>query len=117
MGHMRPRRHALALTFVLGLVVAVGVRRAALASEGILVTFTSGTGEGPGKLTLTNGGTGSTATVGLAPRLPATACAGILAGAAPKVGLRAEATGVAVKIFNRGAIVRVEGATITKTDL
>jgi hypothetical protein len=83
----------------------------------VLVTFTSGTGDAPGKITVTNAGNGSTTTVGLAPKLPAATCAEMLASAAPKVGLRSELAGSAVKIYSRSAIVKVDGATITKSDL
>jgi hypothetical protein len=84
--------------------------------ESVTITFTSGTGETPGSVTVTNASTGSTTTSGLVAHLPAAACADTLALAAPKVGFRAEATGSTVRIFGRGAIVKVSGASVVRSD-
>jgi hypothetical protein len=114
---MHPTRRTFGLVLILALGAALASVREARAADGVLVTFTSGTGDAPGKITVTNAGNGSTTTVGLAPKLPAGTCAEMLAAAAPKVGLRSELSGSAVKIYSRSAIVKVEGATITKSDL
>jgi len=114
---MRIPRRTLLLASLAPLLAAVTMAAPARASDGVLVTFTAGTGEGPGKITVTNASTGSTATVGLVPRLSASACAEILSTAAPKVGLKAELSGNGVRIFSRSAVIKVEGTTITKSDL
>jgi hypothetical protein len=88
-----------------------------LAEDGRVVTFTSGTGSSGGSITVTNAATGSTTTTGLGQNLPPAACANILSLAAPKVGLRTELSGTSVRIFARGAIVKVVGATIANSDL
>jgi hypothetical protein len=49
--------------------------------------------------------------------MPAAACANVLSALAPKIGLKAELEGTTVRILARGAIVKVVGATTTKTDL
>jgi len=90
---------------------------AARADDGVLVTFDTGTGDAPGSLTVTNAATGSTTTTSLAKKTPPEACANILSIAAPKIGLKAELDGRSVRIFGRGAIVKVVGASITKKDL
>ena len=90
---------------------------AAVAEDGRVVTFTSGTGSSGGSITVTNAATGSTTTTGLGQNLPPAACANILSLAAPKVGLRTELSGTSVRIFARGAIVKVVGATIANSDL
>lgn len=118
---MRPcskttRREVFAAALACGLAI-VSSATIARAGDGVLITFTSGTGDAPGKITVTNAGNGSTTTVGLAPKLPASACAEILSTAAPKVGLKTELAGNAVKIFSRSAVIKVEGASITKSDL
>jgi hypothetical protein len=109
--------HTTRRAFSLAFLATITLSGPARAGDGVLITFTSGTGDASGKITVTNAGTGSTTSVGLAPKLPATACAEILATAAPKVGLKVELSGSAVKIFNRSAIVKVEGATTTKGDI
>jgi hypothetical protein len=111
-----PRRTFLLASFAV-LAAAVTLAAPARAFDGVLITFTSGTSDGPGKITVTNAGTGSTTTVGLVPRLSASACAEILSTAAPKVGLKTELSGTAVKVLSRSAVIRVEGAAITKSDL
>src|ERR1035438_5054970 len=60
------------------------------AGDAVVFTFTSGTGDAPGKITVTNAGNGSTASVGLVPKMSAAACASMLADAAPKVGFKTE---------------------------
>ncbi len=111
-------RRTVSLALLTGALAALALSAPARAADaGVLITFTSGTGDAPGKITVTNAGNGSTTTVGLAPKLPASACAEILATAAPKVGLKTELAGGAVKIFSRSAVVKVEGAAITKSDL
>jgi hypothetical protein len=94
----------------------LSIAPAARAADGVLITFTSGTGDTSGKITVTNAGNGSTTSVGLAPKLPASVCADTLSTAAQKIGLKAELVGNAVKIFSRSAVVKVEGAATTKTD-
>jgi hypothetical protein len=89
----------------------------ALAEDGRIVTFTSGTGSSGGSITVTNAATGSTTTTGLGQNMPPAACANILSLAAPKVGLRTELSGTSVRIFARGAIVKVVGAAIANSDL
>jgi hypothetical protein len=114
-----PGRRSFSLALLAGVLAAAAVSAvsaSAGAADGVLVTFTAGTGDAPGKITVTNAGNGSTTSVGLAPRLPASACAEILATAAPKVGLKVELSGSAVKFFSRSAIVKVEGATMTKSE-
>ena len=90
---------------------------AARADDGVVVTFDTGTGDVPGSITVTNAATGSTTTSSLAQKTPPEACANILSLAAPKIGLKAELAGKSVRIFGRGAIVKVVGASITKKDL
>ena len=87
------------------------------AANGLVVTFTSGTGDGSGKITVTNASNGSTATVGLIPQLSPEACASMLSDAAPRVGFKTELAGATVTIKGRGVVVKVEGPSITKTDL
>ncbi len=110
------RREVLAAALGCGLAM-IAIAPQARGADGVLITFTSGTGDAPGKITVTNAGNGSTTTVGLTPRLPASACAEMLSTAAPKVGLKTELAGNAVKIFSRSAVVKVEGASVTKSDL
>jgi hypothetical protein len=114
---MHPTRRMFGLVLIQTIGAALALGREAFAADGVLITFTSGTGDAPGKITVTNAGNGSTTTVGLAPKLPAATCAEMLASAAPKVGVRSELAGSAVKIYSRSAIVKVDGATITKSDL
>jgi hypothetical protein len=114
---MRIPRRIFVLASIAALLAAVTMAAPARAFDGVLVTFTSGTGDGPGKIVVTNAGTGSTTTVGLVARLSASACAEILSTAAPKVGLKTELSGAVVKVLSRSAVIRVEGATITKSDL
>jgi hypothetical protein len=111
-----PRRSFLLVSFA-ALLATATMAASASAFDGVLVTFTSGTGDGPGKITVTNAGTGSTTTVGLVPKLSASACAEILSTAAPKVGLKTELAGTGVRVLSRSAVIKVEGATITKSDL
>jgi hypothetical protein len=114
---MRTPRRTFFFAWIAALLAAITMAAPARAFDGVLVTFTSGTGDGPGKIIVTNAGTGSTTTVGLVPRLSASACAEILSTAAPKVGLKTELAGTGVKVLSRSAVIRVEGATITKSDL
>ncbi len=114
---MHTTRRAVSLAFFAGILATLMLSAPARAGDGVLIIFTSGTGDAPGRVTVTNAGTGSTTSVGLAPKLPATACAEILSTAAPKVGLKAELAGSSVKIFSRSAVIKVEGAAVTKSDL
>jgi len=82
----------------------------------VVFTFTSGTGDAPGKITVTNAGTGSTASVGLVPKMSAAACASILADAAPKVGFKTEVSGAIVTVLGHGVVVKVEGVSVTRSD-
>jgi hypothetical protein len=94
-----------------------GSRAVAATPAGIVVTFTSGTGDASGRISITNASNGSTASVGLIPKLTAAECAAMLSSTAPKVGFKADVSGATVTITGKGAVVKVEGATITKTDL
>jgi hypothetical protein len=96
---------------------ATGSHALAAAPTGIVVTFTSGTGDASGRITITNASNGSTASVGLIPKLTAAECAAMLSATAPKVGFKAEVNGATVTITGKGAVVKVEGASITKSDL
>ncbi len=82
----------------------------------MVFTFTSGTGDAPGKITVTNASTGSTTSVGLVPKMSAAACASMLADAAPKVGLKTELGGASVTVLGHGVVVKVEGATVTRSE-
>ena len=92
-------------------------RAVAATPAGIVVTFTSGTGDASGRISITNASNGSTASVGLIPKLTAAECAAMLSSTAPKVGFKAEVSGATVTITGKGAVVKVEGASITKSDL
>jgi hypothetical protein len=105
-----------ALAALSGLAV-LGTGGVALAADGAVVTFTAGTGDGPGRISVTNASNGSTTSVGLLPRTSAEACASMLADAASKVGFKTQLAGVKVTLQGRGAVVKVEGATITKSDI
>jgi hypothetical protein len=94
----------------------LGSGGAARAADGVVVTFTAGTGDTPGKITVTNANNGSTTTIGLLPKTTAEACASMLADAAPKVGFKTQLGGTRVTLLGRGVVVKVEGATITKSD-
>jgi hypothetical protein len=89
----------------------------AQAAEGVAYTFTSGTGDASGKITITNASNGSTASVGLIPKLSAAACASMLYAAAPKVGFKADLHGATVTITGRGVVVKVEGVTVEKSEI
>ncbi|HTB72971.1 MAG TPA: hypothetical protein VK762_06995 [Polyangiaceae bacterium] len=112
---MQTTRRALAVA-VLACVAAVATSSVVRAGDGVVFTFTSGTGDAPGKITVTNASSGSTTSVGLVPKMSAAACAAILSDAAPKVGLKTELAGASVTIFGHGAVVKVEGASVTKSD-
>jgi hypothetical protein len=109
-------RRATFLVVLVGILGSLATVLPALGADVVIITFTSGTGESPGSLTVTNATTGSTTTSGLAPRSPPAACANALSLAAPKVGFRTELSGASVRIVGRGAIVKVVGASITKSD-
>jgi hypothetical protein len=111
--------HTMRRSFVAALLVCIAVlaaRSFALAGDSMVFTFTSGTGDVPGRITVTNASTGSTTSVGLMPKMSAAACASMLSDAAPKVGLKTELSGASVTILGHGAVVKVEGATVTKSD-
>ncbi len=109
-------RRATLLVVLVGILASLATGLPALGADTVLIAFTSGTGESSGSLTVTNATTGSTTTSGLAPHSPPAACANALSIAAPKVGFRTELSGTSVRIFGRGALVKVVGATITKSD-
>ena len=96
---------------------ATAYRAVAATPAGIVVTFTSGTGDASGRISITNATNGSTASVGLIPKLTAAECAAMLSSTAPKVGFKAEVSGATVTITGKGAVVKVEGASITKSDM
>jgi hypothetical protein len=110
-------RRAMFLVVLVEILATLATGPPALAADMLLITFTSGTGDSSGSLTVTNATTGSTTTSGLVPHSPPAACANALSLAAPKVGFRAELSGTNVHIFGRGAVVKVVGATITKSDV
>jgi hypothetical protein len=112
---MQPMRRAVAAA-ILACVAILATSPFARASDAVVITFTSGTGDTPGKITVTNASTGSTTSVSLLPKMSAAACATILSDAAPKVGLKTEITGTSVTVFGHGALVKVEGVSVTKTD-
>jgi hypothetical protein len=112
-----PSRRLVSLAALATAIALLTTIAPASAEEGVLVTFTSGTGDSGGSLTVTNAQSGSTTTSGLGPQLSATVCANVLTLAAPKVGFRTEQSGSGVRIFGRGAIVKVVGASVTKSDL
>jgi hypothetical protein len=107
---------AMFLAVLVGILAPLATASPALGADAVLVTFTSGTGDSSGSLTVTNATTGSTTTSGLAPHSPPAACANALLLAAPKVGFRAELSGTSVRIIGRGVLVKVVGATIIKND-
>jgi hypothetical protein len=109
-------RRAMFVAVLVGILASLETALPALGADAVLVTFTSGTGDSSGSLTVTNASTGSTTTSGLAPHSPPAACANALSLAAPKVGFRTELSGSSVRIFGRGALVKVVGATINKSD-
>jgi hypothetical protein len=108
------RRTFFALT--LACVAVLGAPSMARSDDGVVFTFTSGTGDGPGKISVTNASNGSTTSVGLLPKTSAEACAAMLADAASKVGFKTQLGGVRVTILGRGAVVKVDGASMTKSD-
>jgi hypothetical protein len=114
---MKASRRAVSLFALACLLVTLTASVRATAAEGVVITFVSGTGSAGGSITVTNAATGSTTSSSLAQDLPAAACATVLSVLAPKIGLKAELDGASVRIFARGAIVKVVGATTTKTDL
>ena len=112
---MRPMRHAVTAA-VLACAAVLATSPFALAGDSVVFTFTSGTGDTPGRISVTNASTGSTTSVALMPKMSPAACATMLADAAPKVGLKTELAGPSVTIVGHGAVVKVDGATVTKAD-
>src|SRR5579859_5300029 len=88
----------------------------ARAGDAAVFTFTSGTGDATGKITVTNASNGSTTSVVLVPKMSALACASILSDAAPKVGFKTELAGASVTVFGHGVVVKVEGVSVTRSD-
>jgi len=113
---MKASRRAVSLLVLASLLAVLTASVRAVAADGVVITFVSGTGSAGGSITVTNAATGSTTSSSLAQDLPAATCANILSVLAPKIGLKAELDGASVRIFARGAIVKVVGATTTKTD-
>jgi hypothetical protein len=109
-------RRGASLAVLAMLVALLAVSSRARAEEGTVITFTSGTGDSGGSVTVTSATSGSTTTSGLGPQLSPTVCANALALAAPKVGFKAEQSGSSVRIFGRGALVKVVVATVTKSN-
>ena len=112
---MQPTRRAVA-SAILAFFVVLATSSPARAGDAVVFTFTSGTGDGPGTISVTNASTGSTTSVGLVPKMSAASCATMLSDAAPKVGLKAELSGASVTIFARGVVVKVNGASVTRTE-
>jgi hypothetical protein len=88
----------------------------ALAQDFVVFTFTSGTGDSAGSITVTNANTGSTTNTGIVPHWSAEACAQVLSLAAARIGFRTELSGRSVRIFGRGAVVKASGAVVTKSE-
>ena len=112
---MKTTRRAVAAA-VLACFAVVATSSFARAGDAVVFLFTAGTGEAPGKLTVTNAANGSTVSIGLMPRMSPASCASMLADAAPKVGFKTQLDGASVTILGHGAVVKVEGASITKSD-
>ena len=112
---MQTTRRAVA-TAVLACFAVLATGSLARAGDAVVFTFTSGTGDAPGKVTVTNAGNGSTVSVGLVPRMSGAACASMLADAAPKVGFKTEVSGASVTVLGHGVVVKVEGASVTRSD-
>lgn len=113
---MTRRAVAIAALACLAIFAVSSFARAGDAGDAVVFTFTAGTGEAPGKVTVTNAGTGSTVSVGLLPRMSASACASMMADAAPKVGLKTEVSGASVTVLGHGVVVKVEGVSVTRSD-
>jgi hypothetical protein len=88
----------------------------ALGQDFVVFTFTAGTGDSAGSITVTNANTGSTTSTGIVPHWSPEACAQVLSLAAAKIGFRTELSGRSVRIFGRGAVVKALGAVVTKSD-
>jgi hypothetical protein len=112
---MKTTRRAVAAA-VLACFAVLATSSLARAGDAVVFTFTSGTGDAPGKLTVTNASSGSTVSVGLVPKMSGAACASMLADAAPKVGFKTEISGASVTILGHGVVVKAEGVTVTKSD-
>jgi hypothetical protein len=112
---MKTTRRAVAAA-VLACFAGLAASSFARAGDAVVFTFTSGTGDAPGKLTVTNASSGSTVSVGLVPKMSGPACASMLADAAPKVGFKTEISGASMTILGRGVVVKVEGVTVTRSD-
>lgn len=111
-------KHSRRSVFIAALACALSLTTSLVswAGDAVIVTFTSGTGDASGKITVTNASNGSTVSVGLIPKLSAEACASMLSASAPKVGFKTELAGASVTIVGRGAVVKVEGPSITKVE-
>jgi hypothetical protein len=112
---MQTTRRAIAAA-VLAYLAVLATSSLVRAGDDVVFTFTTGTADVPGKITVTNANTGSTTSVGLLPKISAAACASMLSDAAPKVGFKAELDGASVTIRGHGVVVKVEGASITRSD-
>jgi hypothetical protein len=112
---MQTTRRAIAAA-VLAWVAVLATTSLVRAGDAVVFTFTSGTGDAPGKISVTNASSGSTTSVGLLPKMSAAACATMLSDAAPKVGFKTELGGASVTIFGHGVVVKIEGASVTKSD-
>jgi hypothetical protein len=112
---MKTTRRAVAAA-VLACFAVVATGSFARAGDAVVFLFTSGTGEAPGKITVTNAANGSTVSVGLLPRMSPASCATMLADAAPKVGFKTQIDGASVTVLGHGAVVKVDGAAVSKTD-
>jgi hypothetical protein len=113
---MHARRRAVFVAIAaLACLVVLGAG-SARAGDGVVFTFTSGTGDAPGRITVTNASSGSTTSVGLLPKMSAASCASLLSDLAPKVGFKTEVGGASVTILGHGVVVKIEGPTFTKSD-
>jgi hypothetical protein len=101
---------------VLACSAALATSSFARAGDAVVFTFTSGTASAPGRVTVTNAASGSTISVGLLPNMSGPSCASMLAEAAPKVGFKTEVSGASVTVLGHGIVVKVEGASLTRSD-
>lgn len=109
-------RRTVSLLFLGAALALLATSMPALGQDSVVFTFTSGTGDSAGSITVTNANTGSTTNTGLVPHWSPEACAQVLALAATKIGFRTELSGRSVRVLGRGAVVRAVGAVVTKSE-
>lgn len=84
-------------------------------SNGLLVSFDSGTSSAPGTLTVTNGATGKIVSRQLAPNMTAAACLQVLQQAAFESGLQIQSAPNGLKLAGPNNSVHVTGANVSMT--